>query len=567
MILRDLVLRIRAVVAPRRVERELAEELSFHIDRETQKHIAAGVRPREARRRALARFGPVPLVADECRDARGIGFVDDMTRDIFYAFRTFRRAPLATLTVAATVALGLGLVTVVFTIYNFLMLRVDAVRNPGELFAVSLERSTGSGEDEGVPIAWRDYEAMQSETAVFTDIAAMVDGGAPNIDGRPARPVLVTGNFFRMLGVQASLGRPLVPEDDGRFAGTPVIVLSHTGWQKLFRSDPGVLGSRVMIGATPHEIVGVMPEGFRGLALAPPDYWAPLVKETSGSTDAAIEVIGRLKGGVSHEAAAAEFSRWATGRPEFKATAGDPIRVALIPRQGTLPHEGFGIVFSPLFFAFGLILMIGCANVANLLLARGVSRQREIGTRLALGASRRRIVRQLLTESLLIALVAAAAALGISRLFLEGVLYAVITTVPPEIGHIMTLLNVAAPTSDWRVVLFVVAGAIVSTVFFGLAPALQATRLDLVRTMRGEVMRDTRPSRARHALIAVQVGASALLLICAAIFLRGAFTAATRNPGIRTSDTLAVNIDDESQRAAVLQSLEADPSVFAIAAS
>ena len=136
MNLRDLFLRIRALVAPHRVERELDEELAFHIERETQKYIAAGLSPVDARTRAIARFGPVPLAADQCRDARGTGFVDDLARDILYAFRTFRRAPLAAITIVATVALGLGLITVVFTIYNIFFLRVDAVRNPHELFAV-----------------------------------------------------------------------------------------------------------------------------------------------------------------------------------------------------------------------------------------------------------------------------------------------------------------------------------------------------------------------------------------------------------------------------------------------
>ena len=208
--------------------------------------------------------------------------------------------------------------------------------------------------------------------------------------------------------------------------------------------------------------------------------------------------------------------------------------------------------------------MIGCANVANLQLARGVSRQRELGIRLSLGASRGRVVRQLLTESVLLALAAAACGLAVSRLFLEGALYAVTTTMPPELAE---QLSVGAPAADWRVVVFLVAGAIVSTVFFALVPALQATRLELVRTMRGDVTRDARPDRARHALIAVQVGASALLLICAAIFLRSAFAAATVNPGVRTSDTMMVNIVNESRRAALLQAVTADPSVAAVAAS
>jgi len=222
------------------------------------------------------------------------------------------------------------------------------------------------------------------------------------------------------------------------------------------------------------------------------------------------------------------------------------------------------MTFSPLFFAFGLILMIGCANVANLLLARGISRQREIGVRLSLGASRPRIVRQLLTESLLLALAAAATGLVVSRLFLESALYAATTLLSPMLDVDVTRWT---PNSDWRVLLFLVVGAIVSTAFFGLVPALHATRLELVRTMRGDVTRDARPGRARHVLIAVQVSASALLLISAAIFLRGAIVAATTDPGVRTSDTVVVSIANEPRRAELLRALTAHPSVSALAAS
>ena len=163
MNLRDLSLRIRALVVPNRVERELEEELKFHIERETAKHIAAGLSPVDARTRAIAGFGPVPLAADQCRDARGTRVVDDLRRDIGYACRTFRRAPLAAITNVATVALGLGLVAVVFTVYNMFFLRVDAVRNPGELFAV--ERRTGPGADASLPFTWPEYDAIRRETS------------------------------------------------------------------------------------------------------------------------------------------------------------------------------------------------------------------------------------------------------------------------------------------------------------------------------------------------------------------------------------------------------------------
>ena len=175
-----------------------------------------------------------------------------------------------------------------------------------------------------------------------------------------------------------------------------------------------------------------------------------------------------------------------------------------------------------------MILLIGCANVANLLLARGVARQREIGIRLSLGASRRRIVRQLMTESVLLALAAAAGGYVISRLALEGTVYWALRTMPVDLGDV----NLSVPAADWRVAVFLVVAAIAATAFFALMPALQATRIDPVRTLRGELVKDARPGRARNALIGVQVFASALLLICAAIFLRSALASVAVRSGL-----------------------------------
>ena len=336
-----------------------------------------------------------------------------------------------------------------------------------------------------------------------------------------------------------------------------------------------VIGRSVLINAAPYEIVGVMPDGFRGLGILSPDYWAPLAlagqfrDAYAGTQDETlVEVIGRLKPRLSVEAATAALTTWASRRPDLTAVPAERGAVMLRPSQGTLSTDTLTalLFFSPIFFAFGLILMIGCANVANLLLARGVSRQREIGIRLSLGASRRRIIRQLLTENLLLALIAAAGGFVVARSVLEGALYLATTTVPPELLAVDLTLFVPTVT-DWRVVVFLIAGATVSTAFFGLAPALYATRLELVRTIRGEVTRDAHPRRMRQRLIALQVGASALLLICAAIFLRGAAMASTVEPGLRTSDTVRVPISNEPRRAALLQAVMAEPSVAAVAAS
>jgi predicted permease len=575
MTVQSFVVRIRALVSRRRVERELDEELAFHIERETQKYVAAGLSPDEARIRARAGFGPVPLAADECRDVRGISFVEDVARDILYALRTFRRAPLAAATIVATVGLGLGLVAAVFVVYAFFVLRVDAVRNPHELFGVWMELPTGPESDAEASFTLADYEALRRETSVFTDVVA-IRNTAARFEGRITGAALVSGNFFQVLGAQPALGRALIPADDQPFAGQRVIVLSDDGWRKLFSSDPAVIGRQLTIDRTPYEVVGVMPEDFRGLGIRPPDYWAPMAlgdefgeyAGASGDTER-IEIVGRLKTGLSQQAAAGALDAWAARRPEFDRVPGREPDVWLDNRDGTLPLEGGEslVVFSPLFFAFGLILLIGCANVANLLLARGVSRQREIGIRLALGASRRRIIRQLITESLLLALAAAACGLAISWLVVNGLLYVFLNTLPADFAPLVSLLNVTTPGSDWRVVIFLVAGAVVSTMFFGVAPALQATRLELVPTMRGEVTRNAKPRRARHALIGLQVGASALLMICAAVFLRGALASATRDPGMRTVDTVRVSVENETRRPGVLQELRTHPLVAIVAAA
>ena len=410
MNLRDLRLRLRALFAPRRVERELDEELAFHIERETQKYVASGLSLRDARARARARFGSAAVAAEECRDARGTAFVDIAVRDVVYALRTFRRAPTVAMTIVGTVAIGLGLVAAVFTIFSLFVFRVDAVHDPDALYAV--ERIPAPNSDR-VRFTWPDYDALRRETDVFSDAFARVVDIDSRIDGRMMAGELVTGNFFQVLGVSAAIGRTLVPADDIRHAGRQVIVLSHKGWSRLFTNDPDVIGRSVIVSGFRYEIVGVMPEGFRGLGLAPPDYWAPLsllgqVRPIhAGREDTvAIDIVGRLKPGLSRRTAVAGLAVWAGGQ------AGRAATITLKPKRTFMPLSPEVLLgFSPLFFVFGLILMIGCANVANLLLARAVFRQREIGIRLSLGASRRRVIRQLLTESLLLALASAVCAL------------------------------------------------------------------------------------------------------------------------------------------------------------
>lgn len=569
MTLHDLKLRARALFAPRRVERELDEELTFHLERETRKLVEQGLDPAEARTRALARFGSVALAADACRDTRGTAFVDNTVRDILYAFRTFQRAPLTACTIVSTVALGLGLVAVAFTILSTFLFRLDVVPAVHEMYAVERPRT---GPDERPRFTRAQYDALRRDTTVFVDAYAELSDLDSRIDGRVMAGTLVTGNFFQVLGVSAALGRALTPADDEAFAGQQVMVLSHRGWERLFAKDPTVLGRQLRVNGFPYEIIGVMPEGFRGLSVGPPDYWAPLAlvghfRRIHGEGDEAvgIDIVGRLRPGMTPQTALAALAVWDAGQPTADATERRTANITLVARNGTLPERAEALLlFSPLFFAFGLILMIGCANVANLLLARGVARQREFGIRLSLGASRRRIIRQLLTESLLLALVSAAAGFAVSRVALTAIVHTVMTSMAPDLAE---NVRVSVPASDWRVLLFLVVGAVMATGFFGLVPALQATRVEPIRTIRGEVMRDAKPGRARNLLIGLQVSASALLLICSAVFLRSALASATVDPGIRTADTVIIQIVNEPTRDAMVRAVVAEPSVAAVAAT
>jgi predicted permease len=436
------------------------------------------------------------------------------------------------------------------------------------MFAVERPRSAN---DERVGLTRTEFDALVRDTDVFSGAAAMLPDIDSRLDGRMVAGTLVTTDFFQVLGVNAAMGRTFTPGDDADRGGAPVVVLSHRGWSQQFGQDPNVLGRTARLSGVHVQVIGVMPEGFRGLVVGAPDYWAPLSllghmrpAHAGREGEVALDVVGRLRPGLSREQALAELQVWDARSTSGRAEDRSRVRLVLEPRQGTIPQplEAWVIV-APLFISFGLILMIGCANVANLLLARGVARQREIGIRLATGASRGRIIAQLLTESLLLALGSAALAYGLSRVVLSGLIYAVMTTMPPDIGDV----RLHMPATDWRVALFLLGGALVTTMGFALAPAFQATRLELVRAIRGEIVQDGRPGRTRDLLVGVQVTASVLLLICSAVFLRSALEAARLDPGIRTSDTIALGRFDESARAAILDLLRREPSIAAVAAS
>lgn len=500
------------------------------------------------------------------RQLRPHALLDTTVRDLRFAIRSLTRAPLAAATIVATIALGLGAVAVLFTLLNAFLFRVDSVPDVGEMYQVEVSTADGTP----VPLTRPDLDAMRTETTAFAGSYATITNIDLRIDGRVLGATLVTADFFDVIRVAPAMGQPLTGVDDGP-GGRRAVVLSDKGWERHFARDPNVIGRSVLVDGTPFAVVAVMPREFRGLELTAPDLWAPLAQlghfrpgDRGHDDTIAVEIVGRLRPGISMEHARAQVATWIANRRPRAASARADL-VELEPRRGTLPQPAEVMaIFTPLFFAFGLILVIGCANVANLLLARGVARMREIGIRLSLGASRRRIVRQLMTEALLLALAAAAGGYLISRLALRVIVNWAVATLPTDLGN--PNIALAVPAADWRVAAFLLAAATAATMFFALLPALRATRIDPVRTLRGQLVKDARPGRSRNGLIGIQVFASALLLICAAIFLRSAAASARFDPGFRTADTVTIDGVNEAKRRALLDAIVSSPAVSASAA-
>src|ERR1700752_2437880 len=244
MDVRDLRLRVRALFRRRQIERDLDDELAFHVEMETRKGRAAGLSAEAAAAQARARFGPRVRVAENCREARGIAFVDTLAQDVAYALRGFARAPVAAVTIVVTVALGLGLLAAIFTIFSLFVFRPEAVPDPDAVVGVALAPSGGSS--GRIVFNRRQYEALRDENDVFSDVAARRLDITTRIEGRQMEGQAVTGNYFSMLGVGAGIGRSLTPDDD-QAVSRSVIVLSHRSWDELFDRDAAIVGRVVLV--------------------------------------------------------------------------------------------------------------------------------------------------------------------------------------------------------------------------------------------------------------------------------------------------------------------------------
>jgi len=377
-----------------------------------------------------------------------------------------------------------------------------------------------------------------------------------------------------MLGVGPALGRTLLPEDYSAPGREAVIVLSYSAWQNQFASDPAIVGKKILLRGYPFEIVGVAPAGFNGLGARPTDFWAPLTMSARFDNGPdlfgperphVLALVGRLKPEFSVGQARAGVTIWAhrltaTGPHDEQALA-----AVFVSRATTKPfNPKNAMMFSLVLVAFTIVLLIGCTNVANLMLSRAVARQREIGIRLSLGATRGRLIQQLLTESILLALPAAVVGFVVSRVIIGLCLRLMFATLPPGIAADV-LVRIPWLPLDLRVFGFGLTAALVSALMFGLAPALQATRIHVIQAARGDFSSEFRPVRLRNTLVVGQITVCVLLLITAAILLRGIKQIQTIDSGLSTRDNIEMVVEEKS-RVRVLDRLSSDPMVQILAA-
>jgi predicted permease len=539
--------RITSVFRREKLDQELAAELAAHLDLAIEENLQRSLSPAEARRQALIRFGGTQQAIEQHRDARGLPGLEILFQDLRYAVRALFKNPGFTIAVVVTLALGIAVNATMFSLVSAFLLRRPAVNEPDRVAVVtSINPARGFLPDTN-PVSAPNYFAWREANEVFSDAAAADQNRSVSLtaQGKPESlpAAAVSSNYFNVLGVTANLGRTFSEGEDqpGR---NHVVILSHDLWQRRFGSNSSVIGSTVRLNRENYVVIGVMPATFRLMGFTP-QLWTPLTltladRAATARKDRNLYVFARLKPGVSIEQARLEISNLAHRSeqdfPDTEKGWGAAVR--------TLPDflvYSFGIRngLAVMMTAVGFVLMMACANVAGLLLARATGRQKELGIRIALGAGRLRIIRQLLTEGLLNALLGGAVALVLAWWGINFV------------GTKMTFndaISAVPLTLDRNVLLFTLGVSLFSALLCSLAPALRASRTDINAILKAEgrgASAGRSHGRLRTILVTGEIALALFLLIGTGLLIRGIYLIEQQNLGFQPDQmlTAAVNLD------------------------
>ncbi|HEX8837182.1 MAG TPA: ABC transporter permease [Candidatus Acidoferrum sp.] len=565
-----------AVLGKARIENETEEELRAHVERRADDLERSGLKRPEAERRARIEFGGHEKFKEECREARGGFWLETVASDIRYGLRILGKSPGFTTLALLTLTLGMGVNTTLFTAFDSVALKPLPVDDPGSLVRFKRWFSSGALGSVQDVFSYPEYLNYREQNHAFSGVIAVSwptqvlanmpaesvpEPGAPR-EPQPLECQLVSRNYFSVLGTNAMVGRVFGAEENQVPGANPVIVLSHPFWQRQFNSDGQISGRTLEVNGTAFTILGVTSPDFIGTGNPPrvPDFWAPLAMQSqlmpghdwlNEPTNRALQVLGRLAPGTSLGQAQAEAG--VLTRQFGRAHAAPDETIALTLRQATYFGETdelwFRAFVAGLMAVVGLVLLVACVNLANMLLARAANRQKEIGTRLALGASRGRLIRQLLTESVLLALLGG----------LAGFLFSLWATKLAWLGLVRLMqallgsrILVAPLTPDARVFLYTFGLSLTTGVLFGLWPALESSKGDLTQALKAEGSPSGQPparSRFRNLLVGGQVAVSIVLLISSGLLLRAMLRSQAVSPGFETRRVFLLSLDLGSDKA------------------
>jgi predicted permease len=538
----------------RRWDEERSRELEAYLQVETDENMARGMAAEDARHEAHKKLGNATRIREEIYGMNSLGLVETIWRDLAYAVRQLRRSPGFTSAAVLSLALGIGANTAIFSLLDQVLLRPLPVRDPQQLVLLNWQGTFyghSMGEDM---LSYPLYREIRDHNQAFGGVLGYHHlmfgvGYQGEMERLPGE--LVSGNYFDVLGVPAFLGRTFSVHDDRIPGGHPVAVLTYDFWVERFHSDRGILGRSIVVNGLPFTIVGVGARGFSGMEVGGPvkilvpmmmrnqvtaESWTRMFGlDTPGG--AWVRVLGRLKSGVTPMQARASLQPLFHSMLEREGRGKVPATLDVKPaaRGYSEAREEYQTSLRVLMGMVGLVLLMACANVANLLLARAAGRRREIAVRLALGASRARIIRQALVESVLLALMGGAAGL-LGAMWMDQVLLDVLAAGATPLG--------LQATPDFRILAFTLMVSTITGVLFGLAPALGTVRVDLVPALKERARGIAGVgSRLRWGLVAAQVLVSTLLLIAAGLFVRSLFNLRTVDPGFRTQNMIEFSID------------------------